>query len=93
MLGRLLVTHAWQKRKKQAEGTVVEAEAEAEDLLSSRPTWVVDHNLADLWKDGLSEDMIPEDLRLTGFDGIAEGQYRSRSVVVVPSRCTVSRSA
>ena len=36
---------------------------------------------------------IPEDLRLTGFDGIAEGQYRSRSVVVVPSRCTVSRSA
>ena len=60
------MTHAWQKRKKQAEGTVVEAEAEAEaDLLSSRPAWVVDHNLASLWMKGLSEDMIPLELRLS----------------------------
>ena len=55
---------ASQKRKKKAE--VVEAEAEAEaELLSSRPAWVVDHNLAPLWMKGLSEDMIPEELRLT----------------------------
>ena len=55
-----------QKKRKKAEGTVAEAEAlvEAEGL-SSRPAWVVDHNLANLWKDGLSEDMIPEDLRLS----------------------------
>ena len=60
------MTHAWQKRKKQAEGTVVEAEAETPaELLSSRPAWVVDHNLASLWMKGLSEDMIPEELRLS----------------------------
>ena len=62
------MTHAWQKRKKQAEGTVVEAEAETPaelSLLSSRPAWVVDHNLASLWMKGLSEDMIPEELRLS----------------------------
>ena len=60
------VTHAWRKRKKQAESTVVEAEAETEaELLSSRPAWVVDHNLASLWMKGLSEDMIPEELRLS----------------------------
>ena len=40
-------------------------EAQAEEDLSSRPAWVLDHNLANLWADGLNEDTIPEQLRLT----------------------------
>jgi len=46
-------------------------EAEEEEVLSSRPAWVLDHNLANLWADGLDEDMIPEELRLTA-DTVAQ---------------------
>lgn len=37
-----------------------------EEKVSSRPTWVLDHNLCHLWQDwGLDEEGIPESLRLT----------------------------
>ena len=36
------------------------AEAKEEESLSTRPAWVVDHNLANLWSEGLDEDMIPD---------------------------------
>ena len=35
------------------------ADGEEEKLLSSRPAWVVDHNLCHLWSKGLDESMIP----------------------------------
>ena len=41
------------------------AEGKEEERLSSRPAWVVDHNLCTLWSEGLDEEMIPEELRLT----------------------------
>jgi hypothetical protein len=47
------------------------AEAKEEEHLSSRPAWVLDHNLCRLWSEGLEEDMIPENLRLTA-DAMAQ---------------------
>ena len=41
------------------------ADGEEEERVFSRPAWVLDHNLCDLWSKGLEENMIPEDLRLT----------------------------
>ena len=41
------------------------AEAKEEERLSSRPAWVVDHNLCHLWSEGMDESMIPEELRLS----------------------------
>lgn len=40
-------------------------ESNDEERLLSRPAWVLDHNLANLWSEGMDEDTIPEDLRLT----------------------------
>ena len=41
------------------------AEAKEEERLCNRPAWVLDHNLANLWEEGLEEDIIPEEYRLT----------------------------
>ena len=49
------------------------ADGEEEKLLSSRPAWVVDHNLCHLWSKGLDESMIPEELRLSA-DAMAQVQ-------------------
>ena len=53
-----------QKKRKQADTTATTVEAETESL-STRPPWVIDQNLANMWKDGLSEDEIPESIRLS----------------------------
>ena len=61
--GLLSLSHVPQRKAEAV--AEVEAEAGAE-LLSSRPAWVIDHNTATLWqRPFFSEDMIPENIRLS----------------------------
>ena len=51
-----------------------EAEEEEEERLSNRPAWVLDNNLCYLWSEwALSEDTIPEEVRLTA-EAVAQVQ-------------------
>jgi hypothetical protein len=45
-------------------------EGNMEKGLSFRPAWVLDHNLAKLWSEGMKESMIPEDLQLTTAEAV-----------------------
>ena len=60
-----MLTHVSQTKLKR------KAEAKEEERLLTRPAWVLDHNLANLWSDGLEEDMIPEEVRPTA-DALAQ---------------------
>jgi hypothetical protein len=60
-----------------------EEETEEETYLSSRPAWVVDHNLCNLWSEGLDEESIPKEVRLTA-DALAQiGRLQAWAAVQV----------